>query len=299
LITQGPRFGRFATISLENDAVRIVACPDLGARILSLLDRRSGREWLVGGEPPSDVSAWAGEDAVFGGREAFGWDECLPTVAPCPDPLNPDGPPLRDHGECWGRPAEVTGEGDVLVARWRSSRWDWALERRLRLEGATVEAAYRIENRGSRPLPFLWSIHPLLALEPDSTVELVQPAEVRITAAIGFDRPPEPPPDRWTVADITAGTALKAYARMEGAGKALARQPDSASLRMEWDLVAAPVAGVWLDFGGWPAEAPVHQVAIEPTTSEDDDLCSAIAASRAKVVEAGEAATWSVRMILG
>jgi hypothetical protein len=298
VIGQGPPFGRSATITLENDDLRLVVCPDLGARVLSLLPRRSGREWLVQGEPPSEPSAWAGEDAVFGGREAFGWDECLPTVAPCPDPLDAGAALLRDHGECWGRPAEAVADGEVLVSRWRSSRWDWAFERRLRLDGSAVEAAYRIENRGSRPLPFLWSIHPLLALETGSTVELDRPGEHRMTAAIGFDRPPDALPDRWTVADITAGTALKAYARMAGPGIGLARQPNGATLRVSWDLVVAPVAGLWLDFGGWPSDAPVHQVAIEPTTSEDDDLCSAIAAGRDKVVEPGGAATWSVLLTL-
>jgi hypothetical protein len=298
VIVEGLRFGRFATIALQNDSVRFVACPELGGRILSLLDRRNGREWLVQGEPPSEASAWSAEAAVFGGREAFGWDECLPTVATCPDPLNADAPPLRDHGDCWGRPTEVTGEGDILVAGWRSSRQDWAFERRLGLDGAAIEAAYRIENHGGSPLPFLWSMHPLLALEPGSVVELDRPAEVRITAAIGFERPPDPTERRWTVADISAGTALKAYARMGGAGRGAARQPDGTTLRMTWDLVAAPVAGVWLDFGGWPAEAPVHQVAIEPTTSEDDDLCSALAARRARLVEPGQAATWSVRLTL-
>ena len=37
--------------------------------------------------------AWSAGDVVFGGRESFGWDECLPTVAPCPDPLDPSAAP--------------------------------------------------------------------------------------------------------------------------------------------------------------------------------------------------------------
>jgi hypothetical protein len=298
VIDQGPRFGGFATIALENDAIRLVVCPDLGARVLSLRDRRSGREWLVQGEPPSEASAWAAEDAVFGGREAFGWDECVPTVAPCPDPLDADAPPLRDHGECWGRPADVVVDGDVLISRWLSSRWDWTFERRLLLYGPAVDAVYGFQNHGNRPLPFLWSIHPLLTLEPGSTVELDRPAEIRITAAIGLARPLDRPPDRWTVADVTAGTALKAYARMAEPGTGRARQPDGATLQFAWDLATAPVAGLWLDYGGWPADAPVHQVAIEPTTSDDDDLCSATEAGRARLVEPGETTTWSVRMAL-
>ncbi|MEA2519578.1 MAG: hypothetical protein QOF49_1658, partial [Chloroflexota bacterium] len=161
-----------------------------------------------------------------------------------------------------------------------------------------VHAAYRVENQGTGSLPFLWSIHPLLALDPGSTVELDRAAEVRITTAVGFDTPPERRLDRSIVNGIAAGTALKAYARMEAPGTALARRPSGATLRFTWDVAVLPVAGLWLDFGGWPADAPVHQVAIEPTTSEDDDLRSAIEAGRALMVGSGQAAVWNVRMSL-
>ena len=56
------------------------------------------RTWLAG----------EAEEAAFTGERAFGWDECLPTVAPCADPLDPGGPSLRDHGDGWGRSSEVS-----------------------------------------------------------------------------------------------------------------------------------------------------------------------------------------------
>ena len=66
---------------LESEFVRLVAVPEVGARVISLVDRRTGREWLVQGMLPADdvaggasARAWAAEDAVFGGAEAFGWD---------------------------------------------------------------------------------------------------------------------------------------------------------------------------------------------------------------------------------
>ena len=80
---------------------------EVGARVVSLRDLARDREWLLQNTPPTEAEgmAWSSEGVVFGGRESFGWDECLPTVAPCPDPLDPAAAPLRDHGDQWGRGA--------------------------------------------------------------------------------------------------------------------------------------------------------------------------------------------------
>ena len=151
-------------VVLENDAVRLACEPELGARITSLVDRRNGREWLVPGTLPGTAAAWAAGEAVFGGDEAFGWDECLPTVAPCPDPTDGKAPALRDHGDQWGRPADVMATDDRLVATWTRSRWPLWFERAITLEGAAVVCEYELEGGGDRALPILWSMHALLAL---------------------------------------------------------------------------------------------------------------------------------------
>ena len=49
-----------AILALESQTVRVEIDPDFGARVLSLIDRRSGRDWMAKG-PRSNQ---AGEDAV-------------------------------------------------------------------------------------------------------------------------------------------------------------------------------------------------------------------------------------------
>lgn len=294
-------FGPFETVALESPAVRIVACPALGGRILSLVDRARDREWLVAGDPPHDPASWATEAAVFDGAVAFGWDECLPTVAPCPDPLDGTAPPLRDHGDQWGRPADTRLIDGELVTEFAPGRWRYRFSRRLVLDGAAVVATYRIEN-GDRRVPFLWSMHALLALEAGAEVRLDRAGASRVTSRIGpiaaGPRAGNAIAARYEVPPGMPGSALKAYARLDDPGTTLARQPDGATLRMTWDREVAPVAGLWLDFGGWPADGPLRQVAIEPTTSEDDDLASALGAARARWLESGASLTWWVRMAL-
>jgi hypothetical protein len=308
------RWGDWPTVALENEVVRVVAVPSLGARVVSLVDRRTGREWLVQGELPegSQVAAWASEDAVFGGADAFGWDECLPTVAPCSDPVDPMAPPLRDHGDQWGRATASHAAENELVASWRSPRWPYTLRRTIRLDGPIVTAGYDLAVGGDRPLPFLWSMHALLALEPGAALVVEPAGAARLTHALGLDVVARSEAFAWpllptaaggttaldVVRGIEAGQAAKVYLDAALGGRVAARGVDGAELRFDWDREIAPTLGIWVDYGGWPPGEARHQVALEPTTSPDDDLGSAVAAGRARVVEPGRPLAWTVRLEL-
>ena len=331
MIRNGDPFGAFATLQLGNDRVGLVACPALGGRVLSLVDRWTGREWLVQGAPPEagpdgSPAGWTGRDARFTGDAAFGWDECLPTVAPCPDPADPAGPPLRDHGDLWGRPATVAAEGAFLETTWAGPDQSFVFIRRLRLDGPRLVADYELENRGASALPVLWSMHPLLALEPGARIEVEGLVSVRVAHAAGLPLAPVPGHADWpetpgtdgrplrldVVGDPTAGTALKAFGGWELYGSwdaaggeglpgvAAVVQPDGSRLDLTWYAPIAPNLGIWLDDGGWPPppEAPRIQHALAPTTSPDDDLAAAMAADRALVLAPAERGAWSATLRL-
>jgi hypothetical protein len=322
VIRPGPAFGAFPTLEVDDGRVQLVLCPALGARVLRLVDLWTGRDWLVPGEPPAAgpdgaVAAWGDQDASYDGDVAYGWDECLPTVAGCPDPDDPAAPPLRDHGDLWGRPAEVTGSGAEVTATWRGAGRPYTFQRRLRLDGPRVVAEYELTNQGAAPLPVLWSMHPLLALEPGARIEV----EGLVT---GLPLAPVPGRADWpetpgtdgrpipldVVGDPTAATAVKLYGGwgLYGAwdssvgeglpGVAAAVQPDGARLELSWYAPIAPNLGIWLDDGGWPPPpaAPRVQHALEPTTSPDDDLAAAIASGRALVLEPEERVAWSATL---
>jgi hypothetical protein len=329
MIRAGSPFGGFSTLELDDGRVRVVVCPALGARVLNLVDQWTGRDWLVQGEAPpagadGTASTWSAPGAIFSGAVAYGWDECLPTVDPCPDPVDPSGPPLRDHGDLWGRPAEIATEGSMLSATWAGLRHPYDFTRRLRLDGPRVVAEYELVNRGPTDLPVLWSMHPLLALEPGARVEVEGLVSVRVARAIGLPLAPVPGRAEWpetpgtdgrpialdVVRDAGAGTALKAYGGWElyggwdGAGGeglpgvAAVTQPDGARLELSWYAPIAPNLGIWLDDGGWPAppDSPRRQHALEPTTSPDDDLAAAVEANRALVLAPAERVAWSATL---
>ena len=93
-----------AALVLENETIRTVVVPTMGAKIVSLLDKRTGTEWLAGpGERPFRPSAYG---ATFDQQDMSGWDEMFPTITACPYPAPGayTGAPLPDHGEVWAVP---------------------------------------------------------------------------------------------------------------------------------------------------------------------------------------------------
>lgn len=329
-MTAGRSAERFERVVLESEAIRLIAVPALGARVVSLVDRRTRREWLVSGEGPADrraAAAWASPQAAFGGNIASGWDECLPSVAPADDPTGLAAR-LRDHGDAWGRPARVTVDGASLTAVSDGVHWPYAFTRRLAVVDDSVDIDYEIENRAVRDLPFLWSMHPLLDMPEASQIYLPGIDEVAVSHAAGLRlrRPADAlrlasaadlvqlPSDglAWPVAEVAdgpfaldrtlgpdAGIALKLYAQAPHGGRAAAQTPNGEWLGFAWDPGAIPFVGVWLDYGGWPERAPVNQIAIEPTTAPADDLPGAMRVGRAVALPPGGRFEWSVRLRLG
>jgi hypothetical protein len=245
-------------------------------------------------------------------------------VAPCPDPANPAGPPLRDHGDLWGRAATVAVEGPVLATTWAEPDRPFVFTRRLRLDGPRLVAEYELENVGVTALPVVWSMHPLLALEPGAHIDVEGLVSVRVASATGLPLAPVPGRADWPetpgtdgrpirldiVGEPTAGTAVMAFGGWELYGSwdaaggeglpgvAAVAQPDGSRLELTWYAPIAPNLGIWLDDGGWPPppEAPRVQHALQPTTSPDEDLASALAADRALVLAPAERVAWSATL---
>lgn len=279
---------------------------------MSLVDRRTGREWLAPGRMPDTeaLRTWSEEDATFGGEQAFGWDECLPTIARSPDPMDPHAPPLRDHGNYWGREAATSLDEGTIVTDWPPDRWGLRFLRRLRIDSSAVIADYALHNPTRTALPFLWSAHPLLQLEPGTQLHIPRADRVQVESSHGVAfrgrRAAWPraldghgqPVDLDLVPARSAGIAVKVFARgLEGRAGALT--PDGSWIGLAWDTAFAPSLGLWLDHGAWPADEPLQQVALEPSTASHDALAAAIADRQVATVAPGRTVRWWMRIEVG
>lgn len=288
-------------LTIENDVLEVVVTPGFGARVVSLIDRRTGRDWMARG----GVSTSVGEDAAYGVGEAGGWDECFPTVSRWDATHTPWARQLRDHGDLWGRAWRVEDHTPATL----KTTFEGALfrfTRTLALEGATLEAAYAVENTGSAPLPFMWALHALLATRPGETLRL--PGMTEVDAAYLAANGRRLPPGRlaWPMgrADLpfAIGEVQSSEARFAAklygtrAGAASVGGPDG-WLDLTWEGVSD--LGIWLTYGGWPSPGSgIHHVALEPTTAAVDHLGQAIERGKAAVLPPGETKEWRVAMTL-
>ena len=116
-------------------------------------------------------------------------------------------------------------------------------------------------------------------------------------AGAGFEWPAHPSRDLSRVGRRDEGVAIKSYALTPARGMAQVTGP-AGGLRFGWDGAEVPAIGLWLNYGGWPEEAPLRQAALEPTTGAADDLVGAEALGQARWLAPGETHRWSVRLTL-
>ncbi len=288
-------------VTLTTDALEVAILPDYGARVVALVDRRTGRNWLASGRLPTAPD----ESGVYGVEAAAGWDECFPTVSPCDGAGTPWPGRLRDHGDLWGRPWQVEDlQASAMSAFYAGDGYRFA--RSLLLEGDRLVASYRLDNDAEATMPFLWSQHALLALRPGERIELPGVAEVEATHV--SPQPLTSPPSRvrWPEGDGLAPFALdcvqptsaqfaaKLYAT---GGERRARIGGvSEGLDLAWEGVDH--VGLWLAYGGWPSPNQILHVAIEPTHAPDDHLQAAMSRGRAAELSPGATACWRVSLRL-
>jgi hypothetical protein len=282
----GRQFQNFALYTLANDAVELVVVPELGAKIISLKNLRTGREWLW--HPAGGLKLFmnqTGDD--FFNSPLVGIDECLPTIAPC----SWLGRELPDHGEVWSAPWQVDAgafASGTLKTSIRLKVSPFKFIRTIELRGNEVYLKYELHNRSSRVEYFIWAIHPLLRLEAGDQLELPDSTHALLHGVAWIDAVDSVIPET---------NCVKTFARPICQGwSAIRNEVKGDRLEFEWDPVENNTLGLWLTRGGWHGH---HHFAIEPTNADDDVLALAAQRNRCGIVAAGDFVTWQICLRVG
>ena len=159
----------FDAWQMENEAARVVIVPALGAKIVSLVDKASGHEWLAPATNPVRARTYGD---TFTDHDLAGWDEMFPTIVECPSPHDASVT-LPDHGEVWALLWEVVEQGaSALTLRVQGVALDYTLTRTATLMADGLRLDYTLENQTGQPLPFLWAAHPLFNADEHTVIEL-------------------------------------------------------------------------------------------------------------------------------
>lgn len=284
---------------LTNDQVSLEVIPELGGKISSLIDKRTGRDWLWTNPHLERRPPVYGESYVEQ-LDTGGWDEIFPSINSCE---LPQGIRVPDHGDLVFLPTMVIDQSSqslTLATLTRSMRTRFS--RKLELDGDLLTIHYILESLDDRKLPFLWAPHPLIALEDGMMLEL--PTD-RLTTRDGLDLEATSGGGcRIHIRDPEKGEVgphqLKCFTGRLSTSWASLTAADGASLRLDWDVEDAPYLGIWLNQRSWSGcgSEPYFNLGLEPTTAPCDGLPEAIEMNEHLSLEPGGTRTWSVRLKL-
>jgi galactose mutarotase-like enzyme len=304
-----------AALAVDAGDVRLVILPELGAKVLSLVWKPTGFEYLW--RQPDRPLRLVDYGADFEAADISGWDECFPTIGQAVYPEFPwQGIVAPDHGELWAIPWNWSIAGETLRMWADGVRFPYRFARSFSFaDPGRIDVVYEVENRAPYALRALWSMHPFFCAGPDTRILLPAPNRIRVEisklARLGGFLADHP----WPVTHGADGQAVdlslmgprdrlamdKIYSdRLAQGWTALYTPSHQQYVAMTFDPAAVPYVGIAMMRGGWPEEGePSCSVILEPCTGWPDRLDIAIPRGAAMTIPASATARWSVSLHLG
>jgi hypothetical protein len=291
--------------TLVSRHLRLKVDPAAGGKLRSLVSLRTGHEFLY-----QDTRAAFDGSKGYSFHDISGWDECFPTVAACRGCTSAgDAYDCADHGLLWQDAWEVRETGGALEMACDVATLGCSFARRCAFEADdTLRLDYRIVNRGDRPIPFVYSAHPLLAA--DATTRVVFAAGMTrafnylaadnfgLANGAWFDLPGPNPADLTGPYRPERRTFIKLFSDRLTEGRCAVEYPDRGErLVMTFDVQALPHVG-FLAQQGYDGLGDGHfanevLLAFEPTTGIGDDIPTSVLTGTSRVLPPGaEFAFW-------
>lgn len=204
-VRSGQSLNSLQSIVLENKFLRVVVLPEAGARIWQITYKPLNADilWNNPNLSPSVQPPHASYDDNWCG----GWDDLFPN-----DEAGPlAGLQVPDHGELWTGAWQAVPHSQKDVARldlhFLTPITHVLAERSLSLQedSCMLELRYRLTNQGSKPLPFLFKLHPAFAVSAQHRIDFPPMTVIR---ELDFPGTLEsaPPTFDWPFATSPSGT---------------------------------------------------------------------------------------------
>ena len=163
-------FQGLTRITVENEKVSFSILPQVGGKMISLILKDTGREFIsVSGrefKKPTYATNYANLDVS-------GFDECFPAIAEGFYPEWPwKGSVIPDHGEIFTLPWDVEIENERLVMTVYGVRFPYKFVKVMSLEKNTVKISYEVQNFSPYEFKYIWSAHPLFAVTEGTKIIL-------------------------------------------------------------------------------------------------------------------------------
>ncbi len=299
-------------VIVESEALRLAVLPTCGAKIASLIHKKTGRECLF--QLPGERFRRGAYATPYERAEVAGFDEMFPTITECLCDLEPwAGARMPDHGEVWSLPWKCETSGSEVRTSVHGVRFPYALTRTLSFAHSnTILLRYRVENLSACDFPAMWAAHPLFSMPAGTRIIVPRSARHIMNTVPGpalggyggrFDFPIARTEDgrEWDLSRI-GPPERKVYFKyffldtLEE-GFTILHDPGSReTVALVWPVEQVPYLGMWVNEGAW--ENWFH-VAPEPCTAPFDRWDVARQWGRLPVIPAFGSREWEMRITVG
>ncbi len=311
----------FDVIRLRNACISVTIMPELGGKIYQITDLRTGRDWLwknpyIALRQPSPGLDYEKE------LDTGGWDEVLFSVKPCRLKLPGNrSMSIGDHGlvvdKAWHEIETGIHDSGAAVCELlvEGQSPDFKFQRRIILHAdqPRFDIEYTLSNTGSSSWPWLWCVHPLLAIKKGMYIDLPRGQKIRsvhegITGSVtdqvwpNVAMPNGETHNLAKVFDHTNGPGVfnqKLYVQSTKR-VCLSTADTTESFSISYDPESLPWLGLWINNNAWSGcgSEPYLNLGLEPTTTPYDSLADAVEFDDADVLEPGESKKWRLAVSL-
>ena len=280
------RFGPWEVECLAEDGARLGALRFAGVDLLT--------------PAPADFRPPAANCGAYETRPVYGYDDCFPTVDPCPFPGR-ERCLIADHGElCWlGWRVEATDSR--LRCHVSSRQLPAAFSRTLVFGERSPEWQFEIRNEGDTALPCLHVMHALMPLDRvtglsfpsfDVTFDEMNDGELEGNDPKQFAQ--------WLLAR-PRGTAEMILLRGIGEGRFTIAFREGPRLEVGFPANLFPTLGIWWNHAGYPDEDGCRRMecAVEPIAGTASSLAGTYRDGVHLTVRPRRSLRWSVHWKIG
>jgi hypothetical protein len=304
-----------SALKLETEALRMLVVPGRGAKIRSLVDKRTGHEYLWSNPQPPDRRPMYGD--YYPDCDTSGWDECFPTISEVFYPEPPwTGILVPDHGEVWALPWSWESQGDILRLWVHGVRFPYRFERSMDFSDPDrVVVTYVVQNFAPFEFKCFWSMHPTFNVTPATRILLPPQSRVRVELStddrLGLFLAEHAWPmtvdrlgqevDMSLMGSIDQGFGDKLFTTPLSEGWAAFTDPSTQQyLAFTFCRHEVPHVGICANRGAWSAGGkPYFALMLEPCNGWPDRLDLAMTRGRHITVPALGQWSWSVALHIG
>ena len=295
-------------VVLENRLLRLAIFPEAGGKIWQIHYKPFDAD-LLWNNPrihPARLPANSRYDDVWSG----GWDELFPN-----DEISViGGEAYPDHGELWTGEwaAEPFLNADEAGVRLHYLTPISAIEVektiRLRPDQARIEFHHRLTNSGRSAFPFLWKLHPAMAVSPTHRIDF-PPIQVILEPQFPGTLAGASYPAKWPIMETSAGKVdlrkitsedeRQLYffygTQLKGNWCALTNTATGLACALQFDSAVFSCCWLFATYGGW---RNYNVAVLEPCTGYPLNFEAMKTAGRHKSLAPGQTLQTDVRFVV-